>query len=659
MGAPLAVVAERAAYRIGQFTLTPHRQLLRAGAPVAIGRKALDVLSVLAQAGGTLVTKDDLMAAVWPNAIVEDNAIQVHIASLRKVLGADAKLLVTVHGLGYRLATTDSAVGLPVNHPRPGAPDEPSRRRLPRLAAAIVVIALLAIGGYLWLRQPDTGRSAATPPTIAVLAFQPADGSDEARLFAAGLASSVATSLSRYDVTVVAASSSLQLTPAQKPQARTLLGADLVVDGRVQSDHGRLTVSTQISDTRKNILVYGFDVRGDSALSTTLADRIATHLALSIDPAKFLNDSTRKFTASDYVLIARENSAIETGDLQDVIATSRALADRYPDDGDLQASAAFAVLPAIPQLPQSQRAQFMRTAHARMQRAIQLAPHSGLVYFTRANLLNGPESYGSVERLARLSVQASPAFAPAYNGLGSLMLVVGRDDEGVALLRRSTQLDPMSSLMNGSAAEKYILVGRESEAQQAVARQEAMWPGSPEELSLRYGMAITFGTPQDLTAVAKAYPLRLDLLGEKQADADLMLRAAATHDPALIHRMVANCFATYGQSFQQSMDAMCFFRMVQLGALDDAFRFAERGYPDNRRLYPANDDRWVTAPPLGLDPAQLFQPTMAPFRRDPRFWQVALRTGLIDYWQTTQQWPDFCRAQLDVCKREAVAALRG
>ena len=173
--------------------------------------------------------------------------------------------------------------------------------------------------------------------------------------------------------------------------------------------------------------------------------------------------------------------------------------------------------------------------------------------------------------------------------------------------------------------------------------QLAMWPGSPREVPLRYGMAIYFGTPQDVAAVAKAYPIRLDLLGEKQADAELMLRAVATRDPALIRQMVANCFATYGQSFQQNWDDICLFRMVQLGDLDDAFRFAERAFPDNRQLYPPDDDRWITAPPLGRDTTRLFTPIMAPFRKDPRFWGVALRTGLIDYWQTTQQWPDFCR----------------
>src|ERR1700743_1765853 len=93
-------------YKIGRFRVTPFRQLLDGGVAVPIGRKALDLLSVLAKAEGALVTKDELMAAVWHKAIVEDNAIQVHIAALRKALGQDAELLSTVHGMGYRLAAT-------------------------------------------------------------------------------------------------------------------------------------------------------------------------------------------------------------------------------------------------------------------------------------------------------------------------------------------------------------------------------------------------------------------------------------------------------------------------------------------------------------------------------------------------------------------------
>jgi len=125
-------------YRIGRFILQPHRQLLESGIPVSIRRKALELLSVLAKANGALVTKDELMAAVWPNAVVEDNALQVHIGSLRKLLYTDAGLLRTVHGFGYRLAATaavtrlDRQIGLQlVTNPATAGPRRGEQLSLP------------------------------------------------------------------------------------------------------------------------------------------------------------------------------------------------------------------------------------------------------------------------------------------------------------------------------------------------------------------------------------------------------------------------------------------------------------------------------------------------------------------------------------------------
>ena len=104
-------------YRIGTFTLHPHRQLLAGDIPVPLGRKALEILSVLAEAEGNLVTKDELMAAVWQNVTIEENAIQVQISALRKFLGESAGHLQTVRSLGYRLTNHDgnSSNPLPAN----------------------------------------------------------------------------------------------------------------------------------------------------------------------------------------------------------------------------------------------------------------------------------------------------------------------------------------------------------------------------------------------------------------------------------------------------------------------------------------------------------------------------------------------------------------
>ncbi|MGE4079602.1 MAG: winged helix-turn-helix domain-containing protein, partial [Reyranella sp.] len=79
------------------------RELRSRGTPVTLGGRAFEIIEVLAQAGGQLVTKDDLMERIWPGAIVGDNTLQVHISAVRKALGSDRGLLKTLHGRGYRL----------------------------------------------------------------------------------------------------------------------------------------------------------------------------------------------------------------------------------------------------------------------------------------------------------------------------------------------------------------------------------------------------------------------------------------------------------------------------------------------------------------------------------------------------------------------------
>lgn len=70
---------------IGRFQIDLEmRTLRRNGEVVRLGSRAFDILAVVAAAGGQLVTKDALMNAVWPNTVVEENNIQVHLSALRK-----------------------------------------------------------------------------------------------------------------------------------------------------------------------------------------------------------------------------------------------------------------------------------------------------------------------------------------------------------------------------------------------------------------------------------------------------------------------------------------------------------------------------------------------------------------------------------------------
>ena len=93
-----------------------------------LGSRALDVLSVLAAARGDVVTKDELLARVWPGLVVEENNLQVQVSALRKALDENKcgeSYLVTVPGRGYRL------IGLIGSSNEPALPDKPSIAVLP------------------------------------------------------------------------------------------------------------------------------------------------------------------------------------------------------------------------------------------------------------------------------------------------------------------------------------------------------------------------------------------------------------------------------------------------------------------------------------------------------------------------------------------------
>src|SRR4051794_20393662 len=105
-------------FRFGPFCLVPgERELLFKGTSVRLGARAFDVLLALVRQRGRVVTKDQLMAEVWPRRVVEENNLQAQISALRKILARDAAglgdYLQTVPGRGYRFCGK-------VEHEHPG-----------------------------------------------------------------------------------------------------------------------------------------------------------------------------------------------------------------------------------------------------------------------------------------------------------------------------------------------------------------------------------------------------------------------------------------------------------------------------------------------------------------------------------------------------------
>jgi predicted ATPase/DNA-binding winged helix-turn-helix (wHTH) protein len=101
------------------------RQLLTDGKPAKLGARAFDVLLALIERRERPVSKNELFELVWPNVVVEENNLQVHISALRKLLGPQT--IATIPGRGYRFtAELDAAAPDSSNDAQPPAPATPA-----------------------------------------------------------------------------------------------------------------------------------------------------------------------------------------------------------------------------------------------------------------------------------------------------------------------------------------------------------------------------------------------------------------------------------------------------------------------------------------------------------------------------------------------------
>lgn len=243
-------------FSFGNFRLDlRHRRLVASGVPLELKSKAFDILCALASAQGEVVTKDELMAKVWPGLIVEENNIQVHVSALRKALGEESGSpvhLITIPGRGYRLVGVEKAS----------------------------------------LRDPeesglDGARALPDRPSIAVLPFQNLSSDPEQAYFADGVVEDIITGLARVKwLSVIARNSSLVYNgkPVDVRQVGQELAVRYVLQGSVRRFADRLRITTQLVEAHSGTQVWA--ERYDRLLGDLfeVQDEIAMSVIGAIEP---------------------------------------------------------------------------------------------------------------------------------------------------------------------------------------------------------------------------------------------------------------------------------------------------------------------------------------------------------------------------------------
>ncbi len=605
-------------YRVGRFTLQPFRQLLDGGTPVLIGRKPLELLSVLAKAEGALVTKDELMAAIWPNAIVEENALQVHAGVLRKLLGTESELLSTVHGFGYRLVATkaEPAGGLAAVKPR-------YRVLTPVLIAAAAIVVAGWAAPLFWTR-PALVPAQSVVARFAVLPFDTLSDGPQARHFADSLTDEIVTELNSNRIQVVSRDDAATLRGSDRNRKIAELGVALLLGGMVQDDGNTVKVRVHLDDPARHATLWSESVDGPAADSDQLQARIASTIVAvlacsnrALVPVHGLTDPdllTRYLHACD-LMVNPGSSAYE------VLASLREVAAKAPGFTPAHSDLAKFDTYYSPNLPPDQAAPLRQEGEAEAHKALALDPKSPDAYLTLAVLLP-PTDWAGRERLLRQGVAGDPDW-PITNGVLGLMLAdTGRLQDAAGFMQKAAA----ANLPTDWRPQNAVLQCGSGQFEPAMSYLSAELKRNPIANYAWYSLrkCLKFaGRWADLRGQT-SYVQEANRKDPSSTMYDIYLVAEESGKPADVARARNAALAVLPGDWPVTI-ANAIEALSVLGFADDAFAVAQRFAPRREE-----------------DSAFLFSPLTAPLRRDPRFMQLAARLGLVDYWRGSGHWPDFC-----------------
>lgn len=294
-------------YAFGPFHFDPLvGQLLRAGTAVELRPKALAVLHHLVSHPQRLVTKEELLAAVWGKVVVTEDSLVQCVREIRQALGdADQRLIRTIPRGGYMFVAEVAQVGSAqaadapaaiVDAPPPTAEVPPPRARVAYrvagrsfVAGALGALAAATVVGWIAVRAGDESRVgrdlAAAPLSIVVLPLANIDGDPEQEYFAAGLTSDLTTDLGRVPTGLVISHGSARAyrgRPVDSRQVGRELGVRYVIDGSVQRLGGEVRVNLRLIDAETGAQRWAERFEAPSAEMAQLQASIVRRIARTL-----------------------------------------------------------------------------------------------------------------------------------------------------------------------------------------------------------------------------------------------------------------------------------------------------------------------------------------------------------------------------------------
>ena len=471
-----------ATYEFGPFRLDlAERVLRRNNVPIALTPKAFEVLCLLVERHGCVLTKEEMIRQIWPDSFVDESNLAQHIFQLRKVLGdhgsGDA-FIETMPRRGYRFTAdvkrgesdSDDRGSSGVPRKGPALFDETrvrSRRKtLWVTAAALVMLSACALGVYFLPRPPS--HSGAGKIMLAVLPFENLTGDPQQDYFSDGLTEEMIAQLGNLEpnhLAVIARTSAMQYKDTHK-DARQIgleLGVDFILEGSVRREGDRVRITAQLVRTKDQTHIwansYDRNLHDILTLQNDVSSAIAAEIRMSLTAqsgARLASASPRDPDAYEAYLEGRYfwNKRSKAGYLKAIEYFGQAIA-RDPNYARAYAGLAdaYALLGALP-LAEIPRSEAMYKAKAAASTALQLddtlaEAHTSLAFVRMHYDWDWPGARTEFEH----ALELDPNYATAHEWYAIWFTAQGQTDQALKQLGFAQKADPLSLVIRSDTSE--------------------------------------------------------------------------------------------------------------------------------------------------------------------------------------------------------------
>ena len=617
-------------------------ELHKHGLKVRLQEQPLQVLTMLLERQGEIVTREELQRKLWPaDTFVDfDHGLNKAISKIREALNDSAespRFVETVARRGYRFladvkvadavaARSHATSTVPFSSSeaadRPELADQretPKRPGFTLAALAAAVLLIVAVASYVgWKFHPRSNRSLVIR-SLAVLPLESLSNDASQDYFADGMTDELISDLGQIAaLRVISRTSVMAYKHARKPlpQIAQELNVDAVVEGTVLRSGDQVRITAQLIDgsTDKHIWSQSYQgqLQDTLALQNQVAREIADQIRYNLNPqeqaalkkAQVVNPEAyvsylkgryfwNKRTADGLKgALAYFQQAVEED--PNYAQAYSGLADTYALLGDWQ----YAVMTAREALPK---------AKAAASKALELDAELGEAHNSLAFCLDGFDwDFDAAGKEFQRAIELNPGYATAHHWNAWHLALLHQYDEAIAEMKKAANLDPLSLIINADLAELLLLAHSYDESIEQSRKTINMDPNfalAHNQLGQAYllkqmnneavaeletASQLSAGSPTIMASLARAYAAS----GKRDAALRLLNKLKESSNSINSH---------------SSEIAMIY---AALGNNDQAMSWLEKAYQER------------------FNPGVLLRPGFDPLRSDPRFQELVSRTGL-------------------------------